>query len=139
MDLIADTSYLVGLWRGQKWATDHASLNSAKTLGLPWVVLGEFWHGAMVAGHSAQDVQDFLSIGIPLVDPVLVIPAYARICAELSGSQAYRDIGQNDLWIAAAAVAFGKPLVSRNQRHFGSITGLQLEALDPPASHAAKS
>ena len=129
MDLSADTSYLVGLWRGQAWATSYATANATKTLGLPWIVLGEFWHGAMAAGHDSKDVHDFLSIGVQLVDPVPVIPHYARICAELSGQKEYRNIGQNDLWIAAVALAHGKPLVSRNRRHFGSIEGLQVEAL----------
>lgn len=129
MDLIADTSYLVGLWRGQAWATNYAASNAAKTLGLPWIVLGEFWHGALAAGHDARDVNDFLSIGVQLVDPVPVVPHYARICARLSGRQEYRSIGQNDLWIASVALAHGKPLVSRNRRHFGLIEGLKVEAL----------
>lgn len=129
MDLIADTSYLVGLWRGQAWATSYATAHATKTLGLPWIVLGEFWHGAIVARHDAKEVQDFLSIGVQLVDPVPVVPHYARICAELSGQKEYRNIGQNDLWIAAVAMAHGKPLVSRNLRHFGLVEGLQVEAL----------
>lgn len=130
MDLIADTSYLVGLWRGQGWAMAYASANSTRTLGLPWVVLGEFWHGATLAGHDPREVEAFLAIGVPLVDPVPVIPCYARICARLSGQQAYRNIGQNDLWIAAVAMAHGKPLVSRNPRHFDLVEGLHLEALE---------
>lgn len=129
MDLIADTTYLVGLWRGQSWATQYASANSAKTLGLPWIVLGEFWHGSTAAGHDPRDVQDFLSIGLPLLDPSPAIPVYARVCAALSKRQAYCEIGQNDLWIAAVALAHGKPLVSRNRRHFDLIEGLVLEAL----------
>ena len=129
MELIADTSYLVGLWRGQTWATNYAMANATKTLGLPWIVLGEFWHGAMAARHDAKDVQEFLSIGVQLVDPLPVVPHYARLCAELSGRQEYRSIGQNDLWIAAVAMAYAKPLVSRNRRHFGLVEGLHVEAL----------
>ncbi len=129
MDLIADTSYLVGLWRGQAWATNYATAHATKTLGLPWIVLGEFWHGAMAAGHDSKDVHDFLSIGVQLTDPVPVVPHYARICAALSGQKEYRNIGQNDLWIAAVALAHAKPLVSRNRRHFGLIEGLKVEAL----------
>jgi len=129
MELIADTSYLVGLWRGQTWATNYAMANATKTLGLPWIVLGEFWHGSMAARHDAKDVQEFLSIGVQLVDPVPVVPHYARLCAELSGRQEYRSVGQNDLWIAAVALAYAKPLVSRNRRHFGLVEGLHVEAL----------
>lgn len=129
MDLIADTTFLVGLWRRQPWAVGFASANAGKSLGLPWVVLGEFWHGAMRAGHDPAVVRGFLAVGLPLLDPEPVIPAYARICASLQESPHYRDIGENDLWIGATAVAFAKPLVTRNTRHFAIIPDLRVVAL----------
>jgi predicted nucleic acid-binding protein len=127
MDLIADTTLLVGLWRRQAWAVDFAAANSRKSLGLPWVVLGEFWHGATRAGHDPALVRGFLSVGLALLETELVIPVYADICARLQGTKAYHQIGQNDLWIAAASIAYAKPLVSRNERHFRDIPGLRLE------------
>jgi predicted nucleic acid-binding protein len=33
-------------------------------------------------------------------------------------------IGANDLWIAATALAFGKPVVTRNLREFQRVPGL---------------
>jgi predicted nucleic acid-binding protein len=130
VDLIADTSYLVGLWRGQTWATAYAYANSEKSIGLPWVVLGEFWHGAAVAQHDSADVTAFLSIGVHVVDAGPVVPAYSQICAKLSQSADYRKISQNDLWIASVAVALKKPLLTRNVRHFDLIEGLVLEVLE---------
>ncbi len=134
MDLIADTTLLVGLWRGQGWAQAFARANSRRILGVPWVVLGEFQHGARRAGHDPVKVADFLALGLPLVDPVPVVPVYAEVCARLQtvDPAAYRGISQNDLWIAAAAIAFAKPLVSRNRRHFACIEGLRLEI--PPGA-----
>jgi predicted nucleic acid-binding protein len=129
VDLIADTSFLIGLWRRQSWAVAYASANAAKSLGLPWVVLGEFWHGAMRAGHDPALVRGFLSVGLPIVDPEPVIAVYARICAAIQDTPDYRDIGQNDLWIAAVSVALGKPLLTRNIRHFGAIQDLRVEVL----------
>jgi len=131
IDLIADTSYLTGLWRGQAWATSHAAANSFKSLGIPWIVLGEFWHGSILAGHDAKTVGEFLAIGVSITDPGPVIPVYARICAELQGEPAYQSIGQNDLWIASVAVALDKPLLTRNRRHFENIPNLRLEVLQP--------
>jgi predicted nucleic acid-binding protein len=130
MDLIADTSYLIGLWRGQSWAASHAMANSSKSLGIPWVVIGEFWHGAIRAGHDEQVVREFLGIGIALMDPAPSIPFYAKTCAALQADPVYRLIGQNDLWIASVALAMQKPLVTRNRRHFGNIPGLNLEVLE---------
>lgn len=131
MDLIADTTLLVGLWRRQAWAMSFAKANPGRCLGLPWVVLGEFWHGARRAGHDPALVRQFLALGLPLLDPEPVIPAYAAICTALQAHHpaAWRAIGHNDLWIAAAAVAHAKPLVSRNRRHFAHIDGLQVQAL----------
>ena len=130
MDLIADTTLLVGLWRRQSWAVEFARRNAPKTLGLPWVVLGEFWHGATRAGHDPVRVREFLSIGLPVLDAEPVIPAYATLCARLQDQPGYRDIGQNDLWISAVCLTLGLPLVSRSQRHFDRIQGLRLEVLE---------
>ncbi|MCC5842809.1 MAG: type II toxin-antitoxin system VapC family toxin [Verrucomicrobia bacterium] len=130
MDLIADTSFLVGLWRRQPWAMSFARENAGCSLGFPWVVLGEFWHGATRAGHDPARVRAFLDMGIPLLDPSPVIRVYARLCTELQDQGGYKKIGQNDLWIAAVAVEADLPLVSRNQRHFREIPNLELRVLD---------
>jgi predicted nucleic acid-binding protein len=53
MELIADTSFLVGLWRKQSWAVGFAQSNRQRVPGIPWVVLGEFWHGARKASDEA--------------------------------------------------------------------------------------
>jgi len=128
LDLIADTSFLVGLWRKQDWARRFASLHSGEVLGIPWVVLGEFWHGARRAGHDVSEVERFLSLGLPLMDAKSAISHYAGVCADLQNrdSGTYGRIGQNDLWIAATACAHDLPLVTRNQRHFGEIPGLKI-------------
>jgi predicted nucleic acid-binding protein len=132
VDLIADTTFLVGLWRRQKWAIDFASGHRSLVVGLPWVVLGEFRHGALRANHSQEEVDRFLELGISMLDPSPVIPAYARICTVLQENHpsVYGGIGQNDLWIAAVAVETGRPLLSRNRRHFDKIDSLELVILD---------
>ena len=131
MDLIADTTLLVGLWRRQPWAQSFAKAHAGKSLGLPWVVLGEFWHGAVRAGHEPSLVAEFLPLGLPILDPEPVVPAYAKLCTSLQDHAEYRQIGQNDLWLAATCIAFAKPLVTRNRRHFGIIHDLRLEVLEP--------
>ena len=37
-------------------------------------------------------------------------------------------IGDNDVWIAATALAYGLPLVSHNVRHFSRVPGLTIAA-----------
>ncbi len=128
MDLIADTTFLVGLWRKQRWALDFAHANASTVIGLPWIVLGEFWHGAIRADHEESTVESFLQIGIPLLDPGPVIPVYSRMCAKLQEENAasYHATGQNDLWIAAVALENDTPLVTRNRRHFDAVSGLRI-------------
>jgi predicted nucleic acid-binding protein len=132
MDLIADTTFLVGLWRRQTWALDFAMAHPDETLGIPWVVRGEFRHGALRAGHDPADVERFLALGLPLDDASAVVPVYARIASRLQQEHpdVYGGIGQNDLWIAAVAVQAGLPLLTRNRRHFARIDGLSLHLLD---------
>ena len=129
MDLIADTTFLIGIWRRQPWAVGYASQHRAAALGIPWIVLGEFWHGSIRAGHDPTLVSEFLNIGQAILEVEPVIPVYARLCAAIQDSPAYRNIGQNDLWIAATALVHGKPLVTRNARHFEAIPKLRLEVI----------
>jgi predicted nucleic acid-binding protein len=131
MELIADTSFLVGLWRRQPWALAFATQNPGKTLGIPWVVHGEFWHGAVRAGHDPAEVERFLSLGLSLDEAAPSVPVYAHIAAALQERhpEVYQRIGQNDLWIAAVAVHSELPLVTRNRRHFDHIEGLTLQVL----------
>lgn len=128
MDLIADTSFLIGLWRKQSWAVDFATDHRSSILGIPWVVLGEFWHGAIRAGHDEAEVKRFLTLGIHLNEPDEIVKVYGALCSALQNEHpdSYRAIGQNDLWIAATALQLGRPLLSRNQRHFAKIAGLEV-------------
>ena len=129
MDLIADTTFLVGLWRGQPWASSFARSHLEMRIGLPWVVLGEFWHGAVRAGHDPSTVSEFLALGIPILETEPTIQAYAHLCANLQDTLGYKQIGQNDLWIAAVSIASALPLVTRNELHFQQIKGLQLRVI----------
>jgi len=47
----------------------------------------------------------------------------------LQDQPSYKLVGQNDLWIAATALALQKPLITRNRRHFDKIKGLRFQAL----------
>lgn len=129
MELIVDTTLLIGIWRGQSWAVSFAKENQ-RTMGFPWIVLGEFWQGAIRAGHDPEVVKQFLSVGLALTDAAPVVPYYAELCSRLQQQSFYKGIGQNDLWIAAVCLAFDKPLVARNRRHFDKIDGLRLEVLE---------
>ena len=126
MGAVADTSFLVGLWRQQSWALDLGSRLQSEPLYLPWVVLGEFQHGARIAGHDSEVVTAFLDQGIPFMEAADTVAHYAELAAELQEAGVYRQTNQNDLWIAASARALGFPLVTRNEQHFRRMRGVEL-------------
>ncbi len=126
MDFVADTTFLVGLWRRQAWALEYSREHANQSIGLPWVVLGEFWHGSIRAGHDPAIVDRFLQLGSPIEDVKPIIPVYAQFCANMQEARTYSHVGQNDLWIGATAICLKLPVLSRNQRHFGSMPELQV-------------
>lgn len=128
MDYIVDTSYLVGLWRRQAWALKQAREEPKAQLGLCWVVYGEFLHGARRAGYAEGLVTGFLEIGLPIVEAGSHVGAYADICCALQESGRYGEVGQNDMWIGAVARTWGKPVLSRNRRHFSAMPGVEVKA-----------
>lgn len=92
------------------------------------VTWGELCHGAE---KSLQ--RDAVLVALARLReliPVLELAAeagshYGRLLAQLQRSG--RVIGNNDLWIAAHALALGLPLVSNNLREFERVPGLALE------------
>jgi len=86
------------------------------------VCWAEFAEGCATPGEAVAGLHLFTVIEI---DEVIAWSA-SRVSRELKG--AGRHIGDNDIWIAATALAHGLPLVSLNGRHFGRVPGLQVLA-----------
>lgn len=127
MDLPAETTFLIDLWREQRKpgpATAFAHRSRDLAVGLPWVVAGEFLSGGVAAGHDVRALAGFLG-GYAVVHST---EAIVRRCADLY-AEARRNrlaVGPNDLWIAACALHLEVPLISRNTRVFTSLAGLTI-------------
>lgn len=126
MGVVADTSFLVGIWRQQPWALELAAQFHDEPLYLPWVVLGEFQHGVRNAGHDPAMVDAFLNQGIAYSDTAETVPHYAELASTLQSAKLYSQTNQNDIWIAACAKALGIPLITRNERHFRKMPEVEL-------------
>jgi tRNA(fMet)-specific endonuclease VapC len=92
------------------------------------ITYGELLYGA---AKSAQKREALERLGeLIYLLPALSLPetaaeAYGRIRAELESKG--QMIGNNDLWIAAHAVAAGLTLVTNNQREFRRVPGLKTQ------------
>jgi tRNA(fMet)-specific endonuclease VapC len=123
--LILETTFLVDLERELAAATPgpaHALLQAREgdPLYLTFTVAGE-----LAAGLGPDDRPRWER----LIEPFQILPATPDVCWEYGKAFRYLranglQIGANDLWIAATALAFGKPLVTRNAREFARVPGL---------------
>ena len=123
-------------------------LKRFRQLSVGEVAMSAITHGELCYGacksRRREDAQKALrELGTMI--PVLPISSqvgdrYGEIRSELE--HAGRLIGNNDLWIAAHALALGVALVTNNSREFARVTGLVVEnwveRSDPSQVHEAK-
>jgi len=104
---------------------------------------GELCYGACKS-RRREDARKTLSELASMI-PVLPISSqigerYGEVRSELERSG--RLIGNNDVWIAAHALALGVTLVTNNAREFARVPGLEvenwIERTDPSQVHEAK-
>lgn len=127
--LILETTFLVDLERelvrgkpGPAQALLEA--RSGEPLFLTFTVAGE-----LAAGLGPADRERWEK----LVAPFEVLGATAEVCWEYGKAFRYlkangRLIGANDLWIAAAGLAYGKAVVTRNALDYQRVPGLEVVA-----------
>ena len=98
MELLADTVFLIDLWREQQKAgpaVRFAQQHHSETVGLCWVVYGEFLSGSLLAGQDTEMVLRFLN-RYPVVHSDLpIVETYSRLFAQLK--QQNKLVGPNDL------------------------------------------
>ncbi|MFC7337441.1 type II toxin-antitoxin system VapC family toxin [Haloferula chungangensis] len=121
-----DTCFLIDVERelklGAGKAHEFLRLNPNAHARLSWTVAGEFAEGFGGIDHPACDAM--LSRFEMLPMDRQTANCYAIITRELRDRREL--IGANDLWIAAAALANGLPLVTNNRSHFERVPGLMV-------------
>jgi len=135
VDYLADTGFLIDLWRErgkQGPATRFALANSGKQVAISWVVAGEFLSGALLASHDPELVSSFLARYPTVQSTDAIVACYAKLFMQLRKRNEL--LGPNDLWIAAAALATGLAVLSRNSREFSRVP--DLDVVDYTTVHA---
>jgi tRNA(fMet)-specific endonuclease VapC len=101
---------------------------AAGAVGMSLVTFGELRYGAEKSQQRVQalDTLERLRVVIPVIHPdSAVAESYGTIRALLE--RAGTPIGNNDLWIAAHALALNLTLISNNTREFARVPKLKLE------------
>lgn len=127
--LILETTFLIDLEREHHRGRPGPAVafleeNPDARLYLPFVVAGE-----LAAGLSMRDRarwEAFLAPFYVLPSTAEVSWQYGRAARHLLDTGAM--IGANDLWVAAAGLAYGMPVVTRNVQHYRRVPGLDVQA-----------
>ena len=127
MECVIDTTVLIDLWRNQRRPVVWLHIERAvggRDIRLPWMAEAEFLRGAIYKRFDPEVVRAFLA---PF-DPLPILRGHVRRVAETAADLQRRglEIGVADLWIAAAALEHGVPVVTRNSDHFNRVAGLQV-------------
>jgi tRNA(fMet)-specific endonuclease VapC len=96
--------------------------------GISVIAYGELIYGAMKSSQRELGLERLHQLSHAL--PVLPLPekaaeTYGFIRADLSSKG--QMIGNNDLWIAAHALASGLTLVTNNEKEFRRVRGLKVQ------------
>jgi tRNA(fMet)-specific endonuclease VapC len=127
--LILETSFLIDLEREHLRGAPGPAIafleaNGDARLYLPFIVAGELAAGPSLADRDRWEA--FLA-------PFYVLSPSPDVSWEYGCAYRYlrengRPIGGNDLWIAATALAYRMPVVTRNVEHYRRVPGVVVEA-----------
>jgi predicted nucleic acid-binding protein len=127
VDRLVGTDFLIDRW-GNGEASDAATFARAHqddSLAIAWIVKGEFLRAAAIAGRDSPELLEFLARYPTHWPDEEVVAGYARLGAVLR--QKGVALGVADLWLAAATLRLGVPLVTRNSEGLGKVPGLKID------------
>ena len=126
---LLDTDTCIHLMRfGLVRLTARLMRQPGNAVAISVITLGELFTGSAKSEHKSREVQridDFLQLVTPLNLPAEAAQAYGTLRATLESRG--ETIGNNDLWIAAHALALDLVLVTNNEREFKRVRGLKIE------------
>lgn len=132
--LILETTFLVDLDREISRGADGPAQEFLERHAEERLFITPTIAGELAAGPRVDDRERWEAF----VAPFRVLDINRSVCWEYG--RAYRHlrdngllIGANDLWIAAVGLAYRTPVVTRNERHYRRVPGLQVLTYGPRA------
>lgn len=125
MELIADTTVLIDIWRFRRTPARLADLvkkSKGASLVVPWITEAEFSRGALYKGVGREALEAFYGGFLRLLLSRKTIDCYCELWGKMAKKGKAPDYP--DLWIAASAVAMDAPVLTRNPDHFSGVPGL---------------
>jgi tRNA(fMet)-specific endonuclease VapC len=126
---LLDTNICIYIAKGQPTAVRHKfEALSMQQLAMSTITVGELRFGAEKSQsreRALATLAQLVQMIQPCALPVSAAEHYGHVRATLS--QQGLPIGNNDLWIAAHALAEGWTLVTNNTREFSRVPGLRVE------------
>lgn len=124
--MLCDTTFLIHLSgqrgrRHQAQARDFLRRYADAPLYTSRVSWAEFAEGCETREEADDALAEF---GVIEIEETVAWTA-SRLARDLD--RRGLPIGDNDVWVAATALAYRLPLVSRNARHFNRVSGLAVE------------
>lgn len=121
---LLDTNAIIALFAGE--AVIEQNLAQADEVFAPSIAIGELYFGARKSGQAKGNlarIDEFVANSVVLGCDTDTARRYGEVkdALRLKG----RPLPENDIWIAAIALQFDLPLVTRDT-HFGEIANLNV-------------
>ncbi len=135
MEVVADTTVLIDLWRYRRTPHRLAELTrrvGEKALLVPWITQAEFSRGALFKNVTLETLAEFYaSFHLWPLDQA-TMDTYCRLWVVMARTGRAPDYP--DLWIAACAVARKVPVLTRNPNHFSDVPDLEVLSYEIPSN-----
>lgn len=125
--LILETTFLIDLERERSRDASGPAHSLLGSCALHRLFVTPTIAGELAAGSSMNDRERWERF----LKPFQILPWSPDVCWEYGNTYRYLQangllIGANDLWIAAAGLAYRVPVVTRNVRHYQRVPGLEV-------------
>ena len=125
--LILETTFLIDLERERSKRRTGSTRHFLQRHGRYRLFITDVIAGELAAGVSLGKRE----VWEEFIRPFRILPLTRDVCWEYGDAYRYlqeqgRLIGGNDLWIGAAGLAYGMPIVTRNPEHFRRIPRLEV-------------